>query len=131
MSEAPRFPTFEFPADEGLTDLPKLFDPEWVWETYRREWGRDNPVPEEIQVRQFTHSIGRRAIVSYVVEWDLEEYLPSDHFIARVEAGKAAELFRFPEDADLPGLKEAADPRRGGKVTEPPRVGNECAQGAG
>ena len=110
MSEAPRFPTFEFPADEGLTDLPKLFDPEWVWETYRREWGRDNPVPEEIQVRQFTHSIGRRAIVSYVVEWDLEEYLPSDHFIARVEAGKAAELFRFPEDADLPGLKEAADP---------------------
>ena len=69
-----------------------------------------SPIPQSIQVRQFTHNLGRRAIVSYVVEWDPEDYLPSEHFVARLERGGQPEHFRFPEDPYLPGLREAADP---------------------
>lgn len=110
LTDFPLFPSLEFPADPGLPELPRLFDPEWLLEVCQKDFGWVDRVPQAIHIRQFAHSLGRRAIVSYLVEWDPEEYLPSEHFVARLERGEGLKLFQFPDDPDLPGLKPAADP---------------------
>lgn len=106
----PLYPQVEFPPDPKLPDLPKLFDPAWVWPAFRENFGDSGSSPQQIQIRQFSHSLGRSALVSYVVDWDPEEYLPSEHFVARLELGRGIELFQFPNDPDLPGLPEVVDP---------------------
>ena len=103
-------PRIAFPDDPGLSELPRLFDPEWVWRAYDREFGLADVYPESIRIRQFSHSLGRTAIVSYEVEWDPDEYIPSERFAARIERDRSAEIFRYPEDRFLPGLSEAAHP---------------------
>ena len=110
ISSISLYPRVEFPDDPGLPEMPRLFDPEWLLKVCRKEYGWDDPVPQAIYIRQFAHSLGRRALVSYLVEWDSEEYLPAEHFVARLERGERIRLYRFPEDPDLPGLKAAADP---------------------
>ena len=106
----PLYPRIEFPEDPGLPELTRLFDSGWIWPVCGQEFGWSGRVPQAIHIRQFTHSLGRRATVSYLVEWDPDEFLPSDHFMARIEGEKPVELFQFPEDPALPGLKEAANP---------------------
>ncbi len=106
----PLYPRIEFPDDPRLMDLPKLFDPDWVWPACERQFGCEDLAPQQIQIRRFSHSLGRTAIVSYVAHWDPDEYVPSLHFVARLERDKDIELFQFPDDAELPGLREAADP---------------------
>ena len=110
---APRvslYPQIEFPADPGLAELPKLFDPAWVWEEYCQHFGRPEIEPDSIHVRQFSHRLARNAIVSYDVEWSPDQCLPTSRFVAKVEPKKPIEIFRFPEDDSLPGLSEAARP---------------------
>ena len=104
------YPDIAFPDDPGLEDLPKLFDSEWIWRTYRSQFGRPSTDPHRIRVRQFAHSLGRVALVSYEIEWCPEEYIPSQHMAIRVERDKPVELFRYPEDHRLPGLRQAARP---------------------
>ena len=104
------YPEVAFPDDPGLEDLPKLFDSEWIWEAYRCRFGRPSTDPHRIRVRQFAHSLGRVALVSYELEWPTDEYIPSQHLAIRVERDKPVELFRYPEDHRLPGLSQAAHP---------------------
>ena len=106
----PLYPEVAFPPDPGLVDLPKLFDAEWIWQAYLRRYGRPGIDPHRIRVRQFAHSLGRVALVSYEMEWPADEYLPSQHLAIRAERGKPIELFRYPEDDRLPGLGQAAHP---------------------
>ena len=106
----PLYPEVAFPHDPRLPDLPRLFDSEWVWRTYCRQFGEPGTDPHRIRVRQFAHSLGRVALVSYELEWPVDEYIPSQHLAIRLERGKPAELFRYPEDSRLPGLNRAAHP---------------------
>ena len=110
LTVAPLYPQIEFPDDPGLIELPRLFDPAWVWETLCRQLGRPDNDPQCIRIRQFSHSWGRSAIVSYEVEWDPDDYLPSLHFSVRLDRDRPAEVFQYPDDPLLPGLREAADP---------------------
>lgn len=107
---APLYPRVSFPEDPGLSDLQKLFSPQWVFSTYRSLSEREGPNPDQFRIRQVSYTPGRVAIVSYFAEWAPEAYLPSQHFIARIERGKSVEVFQFPDDASLPGLKQAAEP---------------------
>ena len=104
------YPEVAFPEDPGLGELPRLFDSEWVWRAYRERFGKPRTDPHRIRIRQFAHSLGRVALVSYEVEWRPDEYLPSEHLAIRVERGGPVELFRYPEDHRLPGLGEVAHP---------------------
>lgn len=110
LSKAPQNPWVEFPDDSRLGEFAMLFDPEWVWRAYCERFGEADSVPSQISLQQLSHSLGRMAIATYTLDWDADEYLPSQNFIARVEPGKTVELFQFPDDPSLPGLKEAADP---------------------
>ncbi len=104
------YPEVDFPEDSGLDDLQKLFEPEWIWQSYCRRFGRPTADPRRIHIRQFSHSPGRAAIVSYEMEWRADEYIPSQPLAIRVERGKPVELLRYPEDSRLPGLNRAAHP---------------------
>ncbi len=104
------YPEVDFPEDPSLDDLLNLFDPEWIWRAYCRQLGKPVTDPRRIRIRHFSHSPGRAAVVSYEMEWQADEYIPSQHFSIRVERGKPVELFQYPEDRYLPGLNEAAHP---------------------
>ena len=106
----PLYPSMEFPKDPGLNDLSKLFDPDWVYSTYRSMAREGYPVPEQFRIRQIGYTPGRVAIVSYMAAWDEETYLPWEHFIARVDRGSPIEVFQFPYDRSLPGLEQSVDP---------------------
>ena len=106
----PLSPRVAFPEDPGLADLPKLFDSEWIWQAYCRRFGTPGTDPDRIRIRQFAHSLGRLALVSYEIEWPVDDYLPSQHLAIRVERDKPVELSRYPEDRSLPGLLQAANP---------------------
>lgn len=90
--------------------MPRLFDAEWVWGSYLERFGEPGTDPHRIRIRQFAHSLGRVALVSYEVEWRPDEYLPSEHLAIRFERDRPAELFRYPDDHRLPGLSEVAQP---------------------
>ena len=109
-SAVPLNPRVEFPEDRDLRELRQLFDPEWVHSTYRRFSSEEFPVPAQIRIRQVSYTPGRMAAFSYLVEWEEEEYIPSDHFVAWLQKGKPIEVFQFPHDPRLPGLEQAADP---------------------
>ena len=104
------YPRVEFPHDPGLPELPRLFDPEWVLEVCRRDFGWVDRAPVAVHIRQFAHSLGKKAVVSYLVEWEPEEYLPAEHLVARLEREEPVKLFQFPDDPDLPGLNKAVEP---------------------
>lgn len=109
-SAAELYPAVDFPRDSRLRELPRLFDPDWVWRTYQERHGRREHTPRRLRIREFSHSLGRTAVVSYAAEWDPDHYLPAEVFTIRIERGKPAELLQYPDDPYLPGLKEAADP---------------------
>ncbi|MDE0194081.1 MAG: phosphotransferase [bacterium] len=106
----PLRPQVEFPADAALPDLPKLFDPEWVAEAARPGFPISEVAPKEIWIRQFSHSPGRTATVSYIAEWRKDDYIGPEFFAVKLDRGKPAALFQYPDDINLPGLKQAADP---------------------
>ena len=110
IAESSLYPQVAFPEDPGLPDLPRLFDQDWVMRRYEQRFGEPEAEPLGIRARQFAHSLGRVAIVSYEMEWDPEEYIPSLRFAVKVERDRSVEMFRYPEDRFLPGLREAAHP---------------------
>ncbi len=110
VAAVPLFPQIALPEDPGLPGLSDLFDPEWVWLRYCEHVGNLEVPPEQVRIRQFTHTPGRTALVSYVVEWPAEDYIPSDYFAVMLRRDHPVEVFQFPDDPYLPGLKEAADP---------------------
>ena len=100
----------DFPEDRGLSELPKLFDTEWVWQRYCREFGTEAPYPRRFRLGLVSQSLGKRALVSYNIEWQPDDFLPPEHITLRVERSKPIELHRYPDDPYLPGLKRAAEP---------------------
>lgn len=104
------YPQVSFPDDPGLPDLPNLFDEEWVSNSYRGLTPDQVSEPGRFRIRQFAHRPGRTAIVSYEVEWDPDEYIPSELFAARISSEGPPEVFHYPDDPYLPGLKQAAHP---------------------
>ena len=103
-------PTVEFPRDPRLPELARAFDGQWVWATYCQAFGLPEQRPEVIRIRQFSHTPGRGAIVGYVLAWQPDAYLPSEEFSLRLVRGRAAEIARYPDDRQLPGLADAARP---------------------
>ena len=103
----PIYPQFDF-EDGALKDLSSLLDGEWVWQEYRARFGERDGAPHRIRVRHFSHVPGRRAVVSYVAEWHPDEFIPDEQFAVELRRGKAASLYRYPDDPYLPGLNEAA-----------------------
>ena len=104
------YPEIAFPEDAGLPELPNLFDGEWVREAYSQHSENSSVEPQRIRIRQFAHSKGRTAIVTYEAEWSPEEYLPSQLFALRIEQNRPLEFIEYPKDHYLPGLREAALP---------------------
>ena len=103
-------PAVDFPTDPHLDGLVNLFDPSWIWGRYQSEFGRQERAAETIRLRQFSHSVGRTATASYLLEWPRDDYLPSKHLTVTTDRNSRAELFRYPDDDRLPGLPTAADP---------------------
>lgn len=106
----PLNPRLKFPEDPCLSDLGMLLDPEWVCRVFHERFGQEYPEPEQIRIRQVSYTPGRVAVFSYEAEWGEAEYLPSHHFVARLEKGKPVDVFQFIHDPQLPGLERAADP---------------------
>ena len=104
------YPQVDFVEDPGLRELPRLFDQDWVWRAYHQQFGPHETEPFRIRIRQFAHSLGRVAIVSYEMEWRPDDYIPSQYFAVKIERDKPVEVFRYPNDARLPGLSEVALP---------------------
>ena len=109
-SEIPIHPAMEFPTDESLPDLPGLFDGEWVWQRYCGEFGEQELGPHRILIQGVSHTRGRDAVVTYVVEWPEDAYLPDERFTLHLGRGNSLRLVRFPDDDYLPGLAEACSP---------------------
>ncbi len=98
-----------YPKDPTLKALPDLLDQEWVWQAYRRRFGVRDPFAH-ITLRQVNHSLGRRALVTYDVEWLTDAHQPLERVTLSSQPGRPVELFRYPHDPYLPGLPHAADP---------------------
>lgn len=103
-------PLVEFPADPALDELPKLFDADWVWHEYQTRYGEQEYAPETMRFRQFSHSSGRVAMASYLMEYGRETYLSSEHLTIKTERGVGTDLYRYPEDDRLPALSDVAEP---------------------
>ncbi len=109
-SEISIHPTMEFPTDEDLPDLPRLFDGGWVWEKYCCEFGEHELDPDRIAIQGVSHTLGREAVVTYEAEWPDDTYLPNDRFTFHLGPGNLLRISRFPDDHYLPGLAEVCDP---------------------
>ena len=103
-------PAMQFPTDEGLPDLPGLFDGGWVWRRYCGEFGEQEHDPDRILIQGVSYTRGREAVVTYEVEWPPEVYLPNERFTLHLGVGSALRIVRFPDDDYLPGLPEACSP---------------------
>ena len=110
VSTVPLYPQAGFPEDSRLPGLPQLFDGDWVWQASRKHLPAWEAAPAQVRVRQFSHNPGRSAIVSYIAEWDPEEYIPSEIFTFRLDSGRPISFSRYPQDPALPALEEAAHP---------------------
>lgn len=106
----PLTPQVIFPQDRGLDGLARLFDGPCVWETYCRTFGHPEAGPRRLRLRQFSHSPGRGALVSYAIDWEKDAYLAPEQFSVRITGTRPAEVWRFPNDRRLPGLADAAGP---------------------
>ncbi len=103
-------PEVLFSHDRELPLLSKIFDPDRVWNLFRTRHEVWQSPPERLQVREFSHSPGRAAQVSYEVHWPKQDYLPSQIFSVAVRPRDVVETTWYPEDGKLPGLSAAADP---------------------
>ena len=104
------FEKLEFPADSKLPDLPKLFDSQWVWQNCQARLAAKHGEPRRIRIHHFIHNIGNSATVSYEVDWQIDRYLPSEYFVARLGRDGKLAVHRYPTDLRLPGLELAARP---------------------
>ena len=95
-------------ADEALPELPRLFDAEWVWGAFCRQFGEPEETPERLRLQQFLHRAGKRALVGYVAERQWDRWVVEDRFAVELRAGEPPRLFRYPDDPYLPGLSTVA-----------------------
>ncbi len=110
FADVPVVPRVEFPVDPALPDLAKLFDGNWVWQASRSQFADADRIPCQFRVRQFSHTPGRSATISYFADWAPEEFQSPDILSCRIEAGTPPAFSRYPRDQFLPGLEQAAYP---------------------
>ena len=101
-------PHVELPTDEGLPGLSSLLDERWVWQTFCENLGQPDEAPHRIRPRQIRYTPGKRAMVSYVAEWNRGEWIEEDQFAAECDSEGAVRFFHYPDDPALPGLMSAA-----------------------
>ena len=101
-------PHVELPTDEELPGLSSLLDERWVWETFCENLGRPQEAPHRIRPRQIRYTPGKRAMVSYIAEWNRDEWVEEDQFAAECDADGSTRFFHYPDDPALPGLRSAA-----------------------
>lgn len=87
-----------------------LLDTDWAWQVYCREFGEQTPEQPTVQVLEHTSVPGRRAKATYEAEWPEDVYVPNARFTLQQDAGQPVQVFRYPDDPELPGLACAADP---------------------
>ena len=95
---------------DSLAETGDLHNPDWAWQVYCRAYGRPEEEPLDVQVLEVSRVRGRRARATYEAEWPEDVYLPNQRFTLLRDEGGAVQVFRFPDDPDLPGLSGAADP---------------------
>ena len=78
--------------------------------------GTGRPTPVRFASVSSATSPAGYVVVTYVMEWRRDEYIPSEQFTLRLERGKPVELFRYPDDHHLPGLKRAAHPETAARL---------------
>ena len=59
------FEQIRFPDDPALSQLPNLFDPDWVWAMIKERASGQHQELHRIRLHHFNHSIGNSATVSY------------------------------------------------------------------
>ena len=94
--------------DRDLRGIANLFVGDWVWQAYCSQVGEPESNPHRIRIRQLSYTPGRRMTVTYMAEWDPDEFIPPESFVVELYRDRPARLFRYPEDPHLPGLNEAA-----------------------
>ena len=87
-----------------------LHDADWAWQVYCGAYGHPEVAPLNVWALEVSRVRGRRARAMYEAEWPEDVYQPNQRFTLLTDEGGAAQVFRFPDDPDLPGLGSAADP---------------------
>ena len=95
------------PEPDGPADL---LDTDWAWRVYCREFGEQQSEQPTVQVLEHTSVPGRRAKATYEAEWPEDVYLRNERFTLQQDAGKPVQVFRYPDDPELPGLARASGP---------------------
>ena len=93
-----------------LADSNDLLDVDWAWRTYCQQFRESHPEPMTVRVVEHTNVPGRRARASYDVEWPEDAWVPNVRFTLQRDAGKPPQIFRYPDDPELPGLPGVANP---------------------
>ena len=96
------------PPDEGLPELPHLFENKWIWQAYGTQFDPPEETPDNLRLTQLLYRPGTRAVASYVGERRWDRWVVEDQFAIELVSGKPAHLFRYPDDPYLPGLSHAA-----------------------
>ena len=104
----PLKPVPALPADNRLPGISLLFDNGWVWQAFCQNFGVPDEPPKRIRPSQIRYEPGRRALVSYLCEWQWDRWVVEDQFAVELETGKSERVFRYPKDPYLPGLRVAA-----------------------
>ena len=97
-------------AGQELSGSGDLLDVDWAWQTYCREFGEQQPETPTVRVVEYTNVPGRRAKATYEAEWPEDVYIPNAHFTMQKDEGRSAQVSRYPDDPELPGLTHIADP---------------------
>ena len=96
--------------DEETSGRLDLFDVDWAWDAYCGVFGRQEQEPLNVRVLEATQVPGRRARATYEIEWPEDVYIPNQQFTVQRDEGQRAQVFRFPDDPELPGLAQVCDP---------------------
>ena len=94
--------------DKALPGLGRLFDTEWVWDAFCKQFGAPEETPDRLRLQHFIYRPGARAVVGYAMERQWGRWVVEDQFAFELRAGKRRRLFRYPDDPYLPGLPQVA-----------------------
>ncbi len=62
-------PEVKLPTDERLPGLLRLFDSDWVWQTFCEHFGQPEEPPQRIRALQFSYRPGARVVLRHIAIW--------------------------------------------------------------